>query len=144
MLSPETKALYVEWEAKIRGEGIKKGIEKGRKEGIKEGLKAGKEQGIKAGKKAGKKEGIKAGKEQGIKAGKEQGIKAGKEQGIKEGKEQGIKEGEQALVRKLLVLRFGKLSADAERRIARASLDELERWAERVLTAKNLAAVFAD
>jgi hypothetical protein len=80
----------------------------------------------------------------GIEKGRKEGIKAGKAQGIKAGKAQGIKEGERALVRKQLTLRFGKLSADAERRIARASLAELERWAERVLTARSLAAVFAD
>jgi hypothetical protein len=116
MLSPESKALYVEWEAKIRGEGIKKGLEKGLEKGRKEGIEKG----------------------------RKEGIKAGKEQGIKAGKEQGIKEGERALVRRQLTLRFGKLPAGAERRIARASLAELERWAERVLTASSLAAVFAD
>jgi hypothetical protein len=60
------------------------------------------------------------------------------------GREEGRKEGERALVRKLLTLRFGKLPADAEQRLERASLAELERWAERVLTAKSLAAVLAD
>jgi hypothetical protein len=68
----------------------------------------------------------------------------GWKEGRKAGREEGRKAGERALVRKLLTLRFGKLPADAEQRLRRASLAELERWAERVLTARNLAAVFAD
>jgi hypothetical protein len=63
---------------------------------------------------------------------------------LDEGIKQGKREGERALVRKQLTLRFGELPADAERRLERASLAKLELWAERVLTAKNLAAVFAD
>jgi flagellar biosynthesis/type III secretory pathway protein FliH len=69
-----------------------------------------------------------------------EGIKEGKKAGIKAGK----KEGEREIVRKLLTLRFGPLSADAERRLRRASLATLERWAERVLTAKKLADVITD
>jgi hypothetical protein len=71
---------------------------------------------------------------------KAQAIDEGMRAGIKKGK----REGERTLVRKLLVLRFGELPADAERRLERASVAKLERWAERVLTARNLAAVFAD
>jgi hypothetical protein len=55
-----------------------------------------------------------------------------------------MEHGERALVRKQLTLRFGTLPADAEQRIKRASLVELERWAERVLTARSLDAVLAD
>jgi flagellar biosynthesis/type III secretory pathway protein FliH len=71
-------------------------------------------------------------------------LSKGRREGRKAGREEGRKEGERALVRKLLTLRFGKLPADAEQRLKRASLAELERWAERVLTAKSLAAVLAD
>jgi hypothetical protein len=73
-----------------------------------------------------------------------EGRKAGRQEGRKAGRQEGRKAGEQALVRKLLTLRFGKLPPDAEQRLKRASLAELERWAERVLTARNLAAVLAD
>jgi hypothetical protein len=54
-----------------------------------------------------------------------------------------IEKGQRALVRKLLTLRFGDLTANAEQRLEHASLAELELWAERVLTATSLAAVFA-
>jgi hypothetical protein len=66
------------------------------------------------------------------------------DEGIKKGITKGRREGKRELVRKLLMLRFGELPADAERRLERASPARLERWAERVLTARNLAAVFAD
>jgi hypothetical protein len=116
MIYPETKARYAEWKAKVLDEGMRKGIEQGLKQGIERGRK------------------------QGIERGRKQGIERGRKQGI----ERGRKQGEQALLRKQLTLRFGELPADAEKRIRRASLAELELWAERVLTAENLAAVFAD
>jgi hypothetical protein len=58
--------------------------------------------------------------------------------------QKGIEKGKRALLRKQLMLRFGALPADAEERIEHASLAELELWAERVLSARSLAAVFAD
>lgn len=61
-----------------------------------------------------------------------------------EGMERGIERGTRALVRKQLALRFGKLPADAEKRLERASVAELELLAERLLTADSLAAVLAD
>jgi hypothetical protein len=64
--------------------------------------------------------------------------------GLKQGRREGKKEGERTVVRKLLTLRFGELPAPAERRLKKAKLVELERWAERVLTADSLAAIFAD
>jgi hypothetical protein len=63
---------------------------------------------------------------------------------LDEGIKKGRREGERALVRKLLVLRFGELPADAEQRLEHASVARLARWAERVLTADSLAAVLAD
>jgi predicted secreted protein len=46
-------------------------------------------------------------------------------------------------VLKMLALRFGPLPAAAERRVKRASAATLERWAERLLTAKSLDDVLA-
>jgi predicted transposase YdaD len=63
----------------------------------------------------------------------------GREQGRKEGLEQGRRE----LLRKQLALRFGKLSPAVRKRIERAGSEEIERWAERVLTVTSLADVFA-
>lgn len=50
--------------------------------------------------------------------------------------------GKADLLRKQLTLRFGELSESSDLRIASASEGELERWAERVLTANTVDAVF--
>ena len=43
-----------------------------------------------------------------------------------------------------LRLKFGLASRDVEGRVAAASLDETDRWAERILSAPTIEAVFAD
>ena len=68
--------------------------------------------------------------------------KDGRAEGLVEGRAEGLVEGERLLLQKLLTRRFGELSADARRRLERASEAELERWAERVLTAATLDEVF--
>ncbi|MCZ7687696.1 MAG: DUF4351 domain-containing protein [Sandaracinaceae bacterium] len=59
-----------------------------------------------------------------------------------EGKAEGRAEGEAAgrakLLVKLLQLKFGALPAELHDRIASASIEELERWGERVLSAATL------
>jgi len=67
----------------------------------------------------------------------------GIEQGVRQGIEQGVKQGEAALLKSQLVHRFDHLPAWAERRLADASREELERWGKRVLDAKALDEVFA-
>ena len=51
---------------------------------------------------------------------------------------QGRAEGRAALVSRLLELRFGPLTQQAEARIAEASVDELDEIGERLLTAQTL------
>jgi hypothetical protein len=46
------------------------------------------------------------------------------------------------MLKRLLARRFGPLPAWAEEKITHADRDELERWADRVLEAKNLEEVF--
>ncbi|RZO56385.1 MAG: DUF4351 domain-containing protein [Sandaracinaceae bacterium] len=60
-----------------------------------------------------------------------------------EGRVQGRQEGRVELLTKLLRLKFGALDAETERRVQGADEVELDRWAERVLTAERLADVFA-
>lgn len=52
-------------------------------------------------------------------------------------------EGKAELLLKLLALRFGPTSATTQARVEHATLDELDTWAERVLTASTLDDVLA-
>jgi hypothetical protein len=54
-----------------------------------------------------------------------------------------LEKGEATMLAKLLAHKFGPLSAASRRRLAKASHEDLERWAERILTAKTLTDVFA-
>ena len=69
-----------------------------------------------------------------------------KDQGKAEGEQIGIAkgrvEGEGLLLRKLLVKRWGALPDWAEQKLTHASTEQLETWAEKILDADNLEAVF--
>jgi hypothetical protein len=73
----------------------------------------------------------------------EKGVILGKQEGIEQGVEQGVRQGEALFLKGLLVHRFGSLPEWAERRLAKASREELERWGKRVLEARTLEEVFA-
>ena len=86
-------------------------------------------------------EGITQGLEQGITQGLEQGVRQGLEQGVK----QGLEQGERKLLLRLLRRRFGsQVDRDTEQRIAAAPAEQIEVWAERVLSAATLAELLAD
>jgi hypothetical protein len=57
---------------------------------------------------------------------------------------QGRQEGERALLLKLLCTRFGELPASAVARVESAEVALIERWGERMLSAKTLADVLDD
>ena len=59
-----------------------------------------------------------------------------------EGKLEGRLEGEATLLTRQLVKRFGSLSDETRARLAQATVGQLELWADRVLDASSLAAVF--
>ena len=80
------------------------------------------------------------GRKEGIAEGMEQGI----EQGIEKGIEKDIEKGERAVLRKQLRLKFGPLPDSVLAKLDAATAPELERWAERVLTATTLDAVLGD
>ncbi|HMV04689.1 MAG TPA: DUF4351 domain-containing protein, partial [Accumulibacter sp.] len=61
-----------------------------------------------------------------------------------EGRVQGRHEGEVRLLAKQLSRRFGVLPEWVGERLAQASEDELQVWAEAVLDAPTLAAVFGE
>jgi flagellar biosynthesis/type III secretory pathway protein FliH len=73
----------------------------------------------------------------------EQGRQLGIQQGFEQGFEQGRRQGVQDLWLRLLRQRFGKeADVQVEQRVAAASLEQLVRWAERVVSAATLAELF--
>ena len=76
-----------------------------------------------------------------IQEGVEQGVKQGLEQGVK----QGLEQGERKLLLRQLRRRFGaEVDGEIERRVAAAPAEQVEVWAERVLSAATLAELLAD
>jgi len=64
------------------------------------------------------------------------------EKGIAEGIEKGIGKGEVLVLQRQLSKRFGVLPDWALERLEQGSREELENWAERILDAGSLEAVF--
>ena len=83
----------------------------------------------------------------GFRKGMDLGMERGIEQGIQQGKQEGKHEGKQEeaakLLHRLLTRRFGPLPAWVEDRLNQAPTETLEMWADRVLDAPTLEAVFA-
>jgi len=79
-----------------------------------------------------------AARQQGIQQGVQQGIQQGVQQGIQQGVQQGI----QQTLLKQLRLRFNSVPPNAEQRVLQASMEEVDRWTERVLFAQSLDEVF--
>jgi hypothetical protein len=63
-------------------------------------------------------------------------------QGRAEGRTEGRAEGEVAVLSKLLQLKFGPLDSASTERLRGASTTDIERWAERILSAATLEEVF--
>lgn len=85
-------------------------------------------------------------REEGMQQGIQQGMQKGVEQGLEKGLEQGISQGEvrgeRAMLERLLTRRFGELDAATLERLDNASSEELEQWADNVIEAESLKAVF--
>jgi Domain of unknown function (DUF4351) len=72
---------------------------------------------------------------------RQQTIEEGREQGL----EQGLRQGERALLLRQLRRRFGsQVDGEIERRVEAASPEQVEIWADRVLSAATLAALLTD
>ena len=75
----------------------------------------------------------------------QEGVKQGREEGLEEGVKQGLEQGERKVLLRLLRRRFGaEIDGETERRVAAAPAEQIEVWAERVLSATTLAEVLAD
>lgn len=83
-------------------------------------------------------DGIKIGQERG----RQEGLDQGMEQGIEQGIEQGRKEGAVALLERLLVQRFGPLPQTVHKKLAKASLEQVEGWSDAISAAQSLKQVF--
>ncbi|GIW93774.1 MAG: hypothetical protein KatS3mg110_1815 [Pirellulaceae bacterium] len=105
-------------------------LDKGRREGLKQGRREGLERG--------RQEGLERGRQEGLERGRQEGLRQGREQGRAEG----LLEGERQVLLRQLQRRFGRLSRAARQRIQQADSPQLLVWAERLLTANNLADVF--
>jgi hypothetical protein len=72
-------------------------------------------------------------------------VEAWRQEAIQEGERAGFQQGERAVLLRQLRRRFGtSVDSAIELRVAAASTEQLELWAERVLTAATLAELFAD
>jgi flagellar biosynthesis/type III secretory pathway protein FliH len=69
------------------------------------------------------------------------GMQKGMEQGLEKGMQHGKREEAAAIVAKLLTKRFGPLPESVRARMAQATLEQLDEWAERLLDAPSLEAV---
>ena len=66
------------------------------------------------------------------------------EEGRQEGEQKGVQIGEQILLQRMLTRRFGEVPDWALKRLLQASPEQLEQWADRLLDATTLDAVFND
>jgi flagellar biosynthesis/type III secretory pathway protein FliH len=74
-------------------------------------------------------------------------IEEGRQQGLEEGRQQGLEETRQRLQGMLLRLlrqRFGCQVTEVERRVAAASIEQVETWIGRVLLVASLNELFAN
>jgi len=68
-----------------------------------------------------------------------------REEGRQEGRREGRREGECAVLLRQLRRRFGDaVNTDIEQRIATASIEQIDTWTERVLSAATLTELLAD
>ena len=81
---------------------------------------------------------VKQWKHEGLEAGRQEGRQAGRQ----EGRQEGVVEGESLLFKRLLAKRFGVLPEWVQKKLQQANSDTLEQWADNLLDAKSLEAVF--
>jgi len=77
-----------------------------------------------------------------IQRGMQQGLEQGLEQGRVEGKLEGKTEKAATILERLLAKRFGPLDEETRKRLDSATLEQLDFWADRILDAATIDAVF--
>ena len=74
---------------------------------------------------------------------KQKGLAQGLAEGLAEGRAEGRVEGERELFQRLLRRRFGAAAGQFDTRIAEASVEQLDVWADRLLDANTVEDIFA-
>jgi predicted transposase/invertase (TIGR01784 family) len=74
------------------------------------------------------------------------GMDAARQEGLEKGLEKGLEEGRQAVIQRQLAKRFGRnaLAPQFEERLSKATSEQLDLWAEKLLDAKSVDEVFRD
>jgi predicted transposase YdaD len=75
---------------------------------------------------------------------RDKGFQEGRQEGRQEGELKGRLDGERIFLERLLIRRFGSLPDWGRDQLAGATLEQLDRWAERVLEADSIQAVLAE
>ncbi len=70
----------------------------------------------------------------------------GLEEGLEEGREEGREKGRQSIIQRLFAKRFGRdvLAPLFQERLSKATPEQLDLWAEKLLDAKTIDEVFRD
>ena len=92
----------------------------------------------------GKQQGLQEGKQQGLQEGLQEGKQQGLQEGLQKGELNGLQKGEMLALQRLLAKRFGVISVETVALISHAPLEDIERWFDRAIDAKQLPDVFAD
>jgi len=71
------------------------------------------------------------------------GIRIGLAEGRQKGRQEGLQAGAAKVLERLLCRRFGALSPTVQKRLAKASPEQLALWGEAILDAKTLKQVFS-
>jgi hypothetical protein len=72
-------------------------------------------------------------------------VETWRQEAVQEGVKKGVQQGECAVLMRLLRQRFGDaVDAHVEQRVATASIEQIDLWTMRILSATTLAEVFAD
>lgn len=90
-----------------------------------------------------KQKGLAQGLAEGLAEGRAEGRARGLLEGRQEGRQEGRLEGERELFQRLLRRRFGAAAGQFDTRIAEASVEQLDVWADRLLDANTVEDIFA-
>ena len=122
MLAERVKRWPEQWMAQGRQEGL----EQGRSEGLQRGLVQGRT------------EGLVQGRTEGLVQGRTEGLVQGRTEGLVQGRTEGLR----TAIMLQLEMKFGELGPGYSDRLQAATLDELQRWATRLLDASSVDEVF--